>query len=537
MSLSSRISRSAKKLVPERVLNWVAAHQLRQAQQNWDNAMAQAARAAQAAQTEAASVAYMTRRCQIVQTFFESRYNLKFERSVGDGNHGATGVFRATKARPGLRRVSLTLGPRPAGVGSRAASASGGSGGSGGGGGGGSIRTASGGSSHSGSSRGSEHFDKYLIKFSLGSAGKDGSDRHLRNEARWLRIFNGSEHFVRTCNISYLMAQGAAEQEEADPNEDARAEAATPAEDHNPGHDRVLTAEEHESFRGMIPVADHSNGTDTRRWIPCLVLEYLPLGDLDSLRQRFIDASIRHGTRPPVRLLWGLALCMVRMCIGMAYVQNVRPGTRETIPPTGRPGTLAHNSIKGPNMLLDVLHPTDGEHEITPLLKLIDFGRTAYKPPDASLPYSDGPGAYRNLFYIGSVLATLACPEIPLQRGCSWIRHDQLWEWWGPGQGRSRLLMATHANKIFCSDRQIAYDFRLFVGQLMSAVAEGYHTRVRPTLQQALARCENGCNQGPHDEAPETPEQIREYVNYVVLGAMPPQQPPPPEQSQPQVGQ
>ncbi|KAF7535112.1 hypothetical protein G7054_g5637 [Neopestalotiopsis clavispora] len=490
MSFSNRLSRSAKKLIPDRVRNLVAEHQLRQAHRNWDKAMAQAAPARRTTRSEAEDISYMQRRCTTVQTFFESRYDLKFEKSVGDGNHGATGVFRATKPRPALRRVPATLGPRPAGVGSRAASAS----------------SSSSSSSSVGAgekSTGSEHFDKYLIKFSLGSAGKDESDAHLRNEARWLRVFNGSEHFIRFCNISYLLAQGA-------------------AEDHDPVHDKVLTVEEHESFRGMIPVANGFDGSGTKRWIACLILEYLPLGDLGTLRNRFNDASIHHGVRPPVRLLWGLALCR------MAYPDALEPGTREKIPSTGTPGTLVHNSLKGPNMLLDLLHPTDSEHEVTPLIKLIDFGRTGYKPPDDDLPYSDGPGVYRNLHFIGSILSTLACPELPLKRGCSWINHDQLWEWWGPGQGRPRLLMATFANKTFCNNVDISYDFRQFVGQLMSAVEEPYHTRVRPTLQQALARCQNGCNQGPHEEAPETPEEIQHYVKYVVLGAMPPQEPPPP---------
>lgn len=65
------------------------------------------------------------------------------------------------------------------------------------------------------------------------------------------------------------------------------------------------------------------------------------------------------------------------MCIGLAYHKDMKPGQREEIQPGKRPTTLAHNSLKPPNVLLDFPKPGDGEHGTTPLLKvnLARYGR------------------------------------------------------------------------------------------------------------------------------------------------------------------
>lgn len=60
----------------------------------------------------------------------------------------------------------------------------------------------------------------------------------------------------------------------------------------------------------------------------------------------------------------------------MAYYPHLRPGEREKIVKDAKPNLVAHLSIKPPNMLLDMLHPTDDEHSLTPLIKVrIKSGR------------------------------------------------------------------------------------------------------------------------------------------------------------------
>jgi hypothetical protein len=62
---------------------------------------------------------------------------------------------------------------------------------------------------------------------------------------------------------------------------------------------------------------------------------------------------------------------VLRGAVGFAYYPYNQPGLREQIPDGKTASRLAHNSIKGPNVLVgDLSTPEDDEHEHYPLLKV-----------------------------------------------------------------------------------------------------------------------------------------------------------------------
>ncbi|KAI0008342.1 kinase-like domain-containing protein [Xylariaceae sp. FL0662B] len=103
-----------------------------------------------------------------------------------------------------------------------------------------------------------------------------------------------------------------------------------------------------------------------------IILEWLPNGTLDD----FLAKASAHGVkRLPNRLLWRFLLCLVRGCCGMAWPRRRRDDLLEVeIPIPGvPPEALAHNDLHTGNVLLGDFS-VGGEHAITPILKMIDFG-------------------------------------------------------------------------------------------------------------------------------------------------------------------
>lgn len=239
---------------------------------------------------------FVQRRRDTIRNHFETRYHLQFERFVGAGSHGGTGVFRSTKPQRRLRRVG-----RESSVGSAAALTRSR----------GSVSSAS--SSAQQGAAAEARYDRYIVKFSLGDAGKVESDQQLVNEAKWLQRFNGAEHFIRAIDIDHLVAKAAEGAGAAVPapaafttgNDDLDAEMRM---------DAMMEAlqdamEEDSGAQKLLLKINDPEPTPIPTTIPAMVLEYLPDGDLDDLRNRFHDAYVLYGVRPPSRLLWGLALC------------------------------------------------------------------------------------------------------------------------------------------------------------------------------------------------------------------------------------
>ncbi|KAI6083959.1 kinase-like domain-containing protein [Hypoxylon rubiginosum] len=107
-------------------------------------------------------------------------------------------------------------------------------------------------------------------------------------------------------------------------------------------------------------------GIDQDSW---MALEWLTGGTVGT----FLNNAIRKmvGRPIPNRILWRFFLCMMRGCVAISY-----PDHDERIP--GRdvePSGLVHNDLHIDNIILgDFLTEILAEHEITPIVKIIDFG-------------------------------------------------------------------------------------------------------------------------------------------------------------------
>ncbi|KAI2631818.1 hypothetical protein GGR54DRAFT_581123 [Hypoxylon sp. NC1633] len=115
------------------------------------------------------------------------------------------------------------------------------------------------------------------------------------------------------------------------------------------------------------PLRQHG---DLGEWV---ALEWLPNGTVYSFIHKARQAGL---VRLPNRLLWRFFLCLVRSCCGMAWPSNRRDGQMEVESP--KPGVLplglSHNDIHSGNVLLGDFIENDLDHQMSPILKLIDFG-------------------------------------------------------------------------------------------------------------------------------------------------------------------
>ncbi|KAI0136275.1 hypothetical protein BJ170DRAFT_677156 [Xylariales sp. AK1849] len=239
-----------------------------------------------------------------VRDYFTQKYNFEYIKGIGDGGHGGTGLFK--ELDPYTRQESRRL----------------------------------------------------VIKFSLDSG---SGDKHLLNEAKWLKLLGGREHVISALYIDEEERyKTSAEQDAMDSDMDTSA--------------------------GFFGFLRRERLKEPSR--PTLVLEYLPGGDLEQLRDRFAVA----GAKVPNRLLWRFTLCLLRALVGFAYYERIPAGERERIPADNPPPSrVCHNSMKGPNTLLGAVTPGDPEHGLVPSVKIIDFGRTAIEDEETEHP--DGYGA------------------------------------------------------------------------------------------------------------------------------------------------
>ncbi|KAI0467655.1 kinase-like domain-containing protein [Xylaria cf. heliscus] len=147
------------------------------------------------------------------------------------------------------------------------------------------------------------------------------ADDEIENERKWLTMLQGAEHIVRVLG--------------------------------------------HEVDRSKVPR-------------PVLVLEYVEYGSIQDLCKRMTV----HNVDAPNRVLWSMFLCLIRACIGFAY-PPWENGEQETIPADGnkKPSSIIHNDLHDENVLIGELMLDGIEHKHTPILKVIDFGKTAVVPP------------------------------------------------------------------------------------------------------------------------------------------------------------
>ncbi|KAI1324326.1 kinase-like domain-containing protein [Xylariaceae sp. FL0255] len=116
---------------------------------------------------------------------------------------------------------------------------------------------------------------------------------------------------------------------------------------------------------------------------PVIILEYLKNGTFKNLIHRLQET----GLYLPNRVLWRIFLCLIRASVGTAY-PPWRDGEREYLPPG--PGKthsrLIHNDIHEGNLAFGDFTPGENEHNLVPVLKLLDFGAAgALNPGDDEL--------------------------------------------------------------------------------------------------------------------------------------------------------
>ncbi|KAI0006470.1 hypothetical protein F4779DRAFT_21894 [Xylariaceae sp. FL0662B] len=111
----------------------------------------------------------------------------------------------------------------------------------------------------------------------------------------------------------------------------------------------------------------------------------------------------------PNRVLWGFFACLLRMCIAMAWPDRGvegAPFANEQFPENWKdiPMTqLAHCDMHQDNILLGDLYPPGDEHNLIPILKLIDFSEAKIIPDPTRL----GLGVKRNIYDIGRIMRML----------------------------------------------------------------------------------------------------------------------------------
>ncbi|CAJ2513951.1 Uu.00g020700.m01.CDS01 [Anthostomella pinea] len=111
----------------------------------------------------------------------------------------------------------------------------------------------------------------------------------------------------------------------------------------------------------------------------------------------------------PNRILWRLFLCLCRMVVAMAWPPAGNEATIETIPQAGANGIrpamsrLVHGDLNIRNIMINGMEPM--EHDMVPILKLIDFGDSRDLPANAT--QSPDIAVKTNIGYIGRVMLAL----------------------------------------------------------------------------------------------------------------------------------
>ncbi|KAI1371722.1 kinase-like domain-containing protein [Hypoxylon crocopeplum] len=197
------------------------------------------------------------------------------------------------------------------------------------------------------------------------------------------------------------------------------------------------------------PLAQTHDGVQPHMMTQWIYMEHIGNGTVNSLVERHREQF--PGELLPNRLLWRLFMCLARACLEMAYHDAEIDGqkinlnllnedilnTLNTIPP----GQLAHRDMTGGNTLVGrlTLHEAP-EHDISPPLKLIDFGTArSIDPAQEDLGRT---GSQINIFDVGEIMRQLILLDIaPAVKG-NLTMGNQTIETWGDSllQNRDALV-------------------------------------------------------------------------------------------------
>ncbi|KAI0106592.1 hypothetical protein F4776DRAFT_645852 [Hypoxylon sp. NC0597] len=151
-----------------------------------------------------------------------------------------------------------------------------------------------------------------------------------------------------------------------------------------------------------------------------VLMEDLSNGSLTDFLNRRIKEDLREL---PNRLLYRIFLCLVRSCIAMAYpphgprdgplrVEEIPEDPKDQMEVT----QLIHCDMHTSNILFGDLTPDHWEHELVPIMKLIDFERAGFGRD----PANRNPGVKYNIFDIGDVMTRVI--------GGTAIKSGELWK-------------------------------------------------------------------------------------------------------------
>ncbi|KAI1371073.1 hypothetical protein F4677DRAFT_450782 [Hypoxylon crocopeplum] len=145
-----------------------------------------------------------------------------------------------------------------------------------------------------------------------------------------------------------------------------------------------------------------------------IYLEWIENGTLWELIRKAGETGVEFF---PNRLLWRFFMCLIRMCIGMAWPPDPLAGQGQLNPSQPRleqvlnaaPSGIVHGDIHNGNVMIGPIdRPTsDYEHHITPRLKMIDGGAVSISEEERDNVHQD-PATTENLFAIGMIMATLS---------------------------------------------------------------------------------------------------------------------------------
>lgn len=179
----------------------------------------------------------------------------------------------------------------------------------------------------------------------------------MKREVRTLQFFEGSEHVVQ------LLYQGG--KELLDDKREA---------------DGFVIVDAGDAGDGV-----ESSEDDMEPKPNIFITEMLENGDLSN----FLTTVRQHKERFPNAFLWRFCLCFTRMCIALGFPTTLLPDHKhganpitETVPARFRnnPKRIVHFDFDPRNIFVGDVSP-NGEHDMTPILKLGDFGHATEVQP------------------------------------------------------------------------------------------------------------------------------------------------------------
>ncbi|KAI1378032.1 hypothetical protein F4677DRAFT_33026 [Hypoxylon crocopeplum] len=294
---------------------------------------------------------------------------------------------------------------------------------------------------------------RIIVKYSL----DEESDEHLRNESKCLEYLRGAEHIAQLISL--------------------------PETELN------------------------VSGTGKR---PTIALEFMHHGDGVRFRMKMDELDYEVA---PSRLLWRMFLCLVRQMVAMAYPPRGGPNapvSREEIRISETRFGLSQNSPHLGNVVFGDLSD-DIEHKLTPILKLIDFGR-------GEIDEDTGFTQFKNVFGAGAIMVHLALPTTSARVLNTHYDDNIVNRYWM----LSGQMVETKTHEALLSKWNIDVELRDLIALCQSPADI-------PTLPYLLARCEEGVKKtledfdsddfSPTERQRETDDWMEAFIKYAFLDA------------------